>query len=692
MRGKARTLFCLFFVKRVSFLNLKKSIVIRNEFSNKYYAQDSKSLGSRGGSFQAYIIGYMARDMASDHLFPLESQENRVFLEDYSEYINERLLGKLSSLSDEVDVYGSLDVEDKTRMHKYDGLAFDDKSLSMTYDEVFAKSKQIQNAFDAGHSVQKFIISFTDEYLKEMNVLPKDFELEKRGDHFEQVDQLKLRQSIQDGMQAMMKIGGYEDPAWIGLIQLDTKHVHAHMVACDQVFAQARLKEDGLDRGKIYADEKTAFRNACTQSLERHIGLTRDTDQVSLLNQMMHSNLNFGAVNVEQDVVLKKQALEQLVSVIAEPELVYKERQKKVENHFEEMLHHPESLTTDEQSQLIGLQLAFERVREDYDLDEEEEEVLAQLWIKDASQMFLEDISEPTETQGLMQMMALLKEEHEADLEILDSYQGLDERSQAFVDSLYDELSGYRDRTVFQSGRGYDEELVVSTFLNRDTLSQQNQRVLANQNLALLAQQTTVPEDCQQIFQRMQNVSGRQFLGGNVAIDKLNLVDYFDRAFDENRLSAVAHQLKIRDKHLSIDSVVRQMNQLEAFDVENHRFDVDTLVALKTDDVIDDSIDNQVDVYVVENVENIEPEGVEEIVENALEEMDNTMQEEREDTIELEIENTVLEIEEPEEDKKDELFLDGLTLDEYLALHPELLEDEADVSNLEKQSEDELEI
>ena len=68
------------------------------------------------------------------------------------------------------------------------------------------------------------------------------------------------------------------------------------------------------------------------------------------------------------------------------------------------------------------------------------------------------------------------------------------------------------------------------------------------------------------------------------------------------------------------------------------------------------------------------------------------MQEEREDTIESEIENTVLEIEEPEEDKKDELFLDGLTLDEYLALHPELLEDEADVSNLEKQSEDELEI
>lgn len=276
-------------------MNLKKDIVIRNQFSNKYYAK-GKSKGSRGGSFDSYIIGYMARDDASDALHPVNFNQVQPFLPDVnaSVVLNDRLLGLAGRNVSEVDPFKYYDVySDDTRVRelKYDGLAFNQNTLSLSYQDTINESTVIQKAFEEGHTAQKLIISFTDDYLIENGILPKDFRLENRGDHFGNVDQLKLRRGIQAGMERMLNQGKFVDPKWIGLVQLDTKHVHAHLVVVDQAFSDLRLKEDGLDRGKVYKLEKDVFRFGCDQTLKALKPMHSFMTQVNMEEKVLENAL-----------------------------------------------------------------------------------------------------------------------------------------------------------------------------------------------------------------------------------------------------------------------------------------------------------------------------------------------------------------------------------------------------------------
>lgn len=276
-------------------MSLKKDIVIRNQFSNKYYAK-GKSKGSRGGSFDSYIVGYMARDDASDALHPVNVNQVQPFLPDVnaSVVLNDRLLGLAGRNASEVDPFKYYDVySDDTRVRelKYDGLAFNQNTLSLSYQDTINESAVIQNAFEEGHTAQKLIISFTDDYLIENGILPKDFRLENRGDHFGNVDQLKLRRGIQAGMERMLNQGKFVDPKWIGLVQLDTKHVHAHLVVVDQAFSDLRLKEDGLDRGKVYKLEKDVFRFGCDQTLKALKPMHSFMTQVNMEEKVLENAL-----------------------------------------------------------------------------------------------------------------------------------------------------------------------------------------------------------------------------------------------------------------------------------------------------------------------------------------------------------------------------------------------------------------
>lgn len=674
-------------------MDLKREIIIRNEFSNKYYASGG-DLGSRGGSFQAYIVGYMARDEASDALFPLDSQVETIFEDDYANELDNRLLGKMSTLTDEETseiLFGDL----TNRSMKYDGLAFDDKRLSMSYTEVLNKSQEIQKAFEEGHSVQKFIVSFTDDYLRKMGVLPDDFRLTERGDHFGNVDQLKLRHAIQDGMHEMLQEGSFENPSWIGLIQLDTKHVHAHMVACDQVFGNSRLMADGLDRGKIYANERRAFRNGCHQSLERQLGLHQEVDQIHLLNDNTRRMLQRTVFDLAVEEIKEKQVFEQGFCVLDAPELVYKKRQEKVEAYFQDCIRDGSNLSKEDQDALIGLVLAFEQMKRELDLDDEESEKFDQIWIEESAKLFIEDMREPNEVESFRQLNQLLHKQRVKEIQFLnqEKQEVKTEKEGLFIDMLTQELEGYESRYQMQYGLGYDEAILSRYFPNRETKAQALLRSDRFEQLSTLAKDIDSSSELTAIFQRVTDNHRFLFLGSCLREKQTIISEYFEKSLNQKRWPIVALQLRPYELVDEIN-MTTELKPFESSFVED----------LIPDIVIDKSeISSELEVGLItgneENVESISETDVEGSFDNDVRHSEDVEQSAEIDEIVLENdadEMVVLTNEQEDQiTEKDKIYKDGLTLAQYIALYPELFDDEENAEEMngnKYQIEDDLEI
>lgn len=667
-------------------MDLKREIVIRNEFSNKYYASGS-DLGSRGGSFQAYIVGYMARDEASDALFPLDSQIEAIFEEDYADVLDDRLLGKMSTLTDEEMselLFGDL----TNRSMKYDGLAFDAERLSMSYAEVLSKSQEIQKAFEDGHSVQKFIISFTDDYLRKMGVLPDDFKLTDRGDHFGNVDQLKLRQAIQEGMEEMLQEGSFEKPSWIGLVQLDTKHVHAHMVACDQVFGNSRLMSDGLDRGKIYANERQAFRNGCHQSLERQLGLHQEVDQIALLNDNTKRMLQRTVFDLAIHEIKEKQTFEQSFCVLDTPELVYKKRQEKVEDYFKQCLTDGSDLSKEDQNALMGLVLAFEHMKRELDLDEEDSEKLDQIWVEESVKLFIEDLREPNDVESFRQLNQLLHEQRVEDIKLLnqEKLEVKTEKEGLFIDLLSQELEGYEARYQMKQGLGYDEIVLSRHFPNRETKEQAVLRMQRFEQLTDLVRNVDVSPEVMTVFNRVTDDNRFIFLGGCLSAEQLSIPEYFEKSLNQKRWPIIATQLQTNK---TVDELI--------IDTEMVSFEPSFIEHLTPDIVIDKSESStELEVALVTGNEE-KVESLESIILTDVEDSFGNFE-----PIDADLENELVSDEaielvneqEIKADTKDEIYKDGLTLAQYIALHPELFMDdtEEEIKENHIQKEDSFEI
>lgn len=282
-------------------MSLKKNIVIVNEYSN------SKG-GSRGGTSPGkYVERYMNRKDASEVLTPFgnESQNNNdVFITRYMlrEQATERLkLERYSNrqLSEEFD-----------DLDKLGGRAFGSSGISLSDEQVRADSKVIQKAYDDGHSVQKTILSFTEDYLKETGVVSKDFKHQGRGSYKGKVDQLKLRESIMNGMDKYLTLSGFEAPKYVGVIQMDTNYVHAHLATVDTKFSSERLMPDGTDRGKILERDKEVLRKGINDKLADMSHLNHYAEQVSVESSNMRSY-------VEDYTMEKMNQNAQLQSVIA---------------------------------------------------------------------------------------------------------------------------------------------------------------------------------------------------------------------------------------------------------------------------------------------------------------------------------------------------------------------------------------
>lgn len=264
-------------------MGLKANIIIKNEFTNNTRSEPGK--GSRGASPGDYVMRYMAREDATEVLTPVKqhiditpaqvepstSYDGEAFMRYMARSdATERLKAKDDELLQDADAYGSpLVLKHRFRsMDKLSGRAFGSRGISLSQSDLETSSQEIQDAFDNGHSVQKIIISFTEEYLRETGVLNPDFKHKGRGSYKGHIDQLKLRQGVIDGVGRMVVAGKFVDPAWVGTIQLDTSHVHAHIALVDTDFSSARMHRDGSDRGKINEREKAMFRKGLHYSLE----------------------------------------------------------------------------------------------------------------------------------------------------------------------------------------------------------------------------------------------------------------------------------------------------------------------------------------------------------------------------------------------------------------------------------------
>ena len=230
-------------------MGLKQSIVVVSEFSVK-----TKSGGSRGGTPGDYVLRYMARDKAVEDLTPVR-------LEDTDTYIRRYMMRE--------EATEQMDSVPKIKKAMYDaqkmgGIAFGYGEVSLSDRKVRQASRDIQRNFDSGHTVIKTVLSFDEEYLRQTGIIPSDFYLEKKGDFRGNVDQLKLRLAIMNGLD---KVGrNFDDLQYVGVIQVDTAHLHCHIAMVDR--GRGKLMSDGTQRGKLSAKNMRDLRRGIDMYLD----------------------------------------------------------------------------------------------------------------------------------------------------------------------------------------------------------------------------------------------------------------------------------------------------------------------------------------------------------------------------------------------------------------------------------------
>lgn len=227
---------------------LKQSVVIVNEFTTK-----TANGGTRGGTPGDYVLRYMSRDGATEDLTPVRHDA-------------ENFIMRYMARSDAVDHAISVD-ELKSEMRDIQGdggVAFGYGEFSLSHRKLKAAAKDIQKNFDSGKTVLKTVLSFDQEYLRKYGIISPDFQMEQEGDYRGNIDQMKLRMAIMHGIDNMSR--NYDDLQYIGVIQVDTKHVHCHLAMVDR--GEGNLMPDGTQRGKITEKEKRAIRRGIDAFLD----------------------------------------------------------------------------------------------------------------------------------------------------------------------------------------------------------------------------------------------------------------------------------------------------------------------------------------------------------------------------------------------------------------------------------------
>ena len=231
-------------------MGLKQSIVVKNQFTVK----TGDSGGRRGTTPGRYVTRYMARKGATEPIAPIRQNRTDDFIQKYMarDIATEPLRDPKQVKQKAEDVV------------KYGGVAFGYGQIALSDEELVAASEDIQQAFDDGKTVMKTVISFDEDYLRENDIIDPNFVFQKAGDYRGHIDQLKLRRAIMSGLDRMGR--SYDDLQYVGVIQVDTGHVHCHLAMVDKGFGN--LAANGEQKGKITQRAMNQFRRGVDLELD----------------------------------------------------------------------------------------------------------------------------------------------------------------------------------------------------------------------------------------------------------------------------------------------------------------------------------------------------------------------------------------------------------------------------------------
>lgn len=230
-------------------MSLKQSVVIVSEFTVK----TPDGGGSRGASPGEYVLRYMARMGATEDLTPVVWDQ-------------ESFVTRYMARSEAVDRAGSIPElkQDMRDIQGDGGIGFGYGDVSLSHKKIHRAARDIQKCFDEGKTVMKTVISFDGEYLARNHIVPEGFFLEQEGDYRGNIDQMKLRMAIMRGMDRMSR--DYDDLQYVGVIQVDTKHVHCHLAMVDR--GKGTLMPNGQQRGMLSERSMMALRRGIDSFLD----------------------------------------------------------------------------------------------------------------------------------------------------------------------------------------------------------------------------------------------------------------------------------------------------------------------------------------------------------------------------------------------------------------------------------------
>ena len=239
-------------------MSLKQSIVVVNEFSVPTPG-GGKHGGSRGGTPGAYVMRYMARKGATESVAPIRRRDTEDFILRYMarESATEKAVTRHQVKDGVLHVSGQ------------GGVAFGYGQPSLSDEGVRRASADIQRLFDEGHTVMKTVLSFSPEYLQETGVVPKGFVAKNKGDYRGHIDQMRLRMAIMHGLERMSH--RFDDLRYVGVIQVDTLHVHCHLAMVDAGLGRRVRTEKGVQqKGKLTSTDISLLRRGVDSWLDEN--------------------------------------------------------------------------------------------------------------------------------------------------------------------------------------------------------------------------------------------------------------------------------------------------------------------------------------------------------------------------------------------------------------------------------------
>lgn len=231
-------------------MGLKQSIVVKNQFTVKT-GDNGGRLGKTPGR---YVLRYMARKDATEPIAPIRQSRADDFIKKYmvrkdaTEPLRDPKLVKQTA-------------EDVVR---FGGVAFGYGQIALSDEDLVKASDDIQKCFDDGKTVMKTVLSFDEDYLRENGIIDPNFVFQRAGDYKGHIDQMKLRKAIMSGLERFGR--SYDDLQYVGVIQVDTGHVHCHLAMVDK--GVGKLAPNGEQKGKMTQRSMNQLRRGIDVALD----------------------------------------------------------------------------------------------------------------------------------------------------------------------------------------------------------------------------------------------------------------------------------------------------------------------------------------------------------------------------------------------------------------------------------------